>query len=122
MTIETADKVKICSTGQDHDLFDVDLKQNFHFWVLLKTLVDLRFLPNDAHEARKWSCITALLLSLCVYNVDIAPGLINKGVEPAADLRSCPYILSCMYPLCCPLPLCIHGNSCLLGSTTVNQQ
>jgi len=28
----------------------------------------------------------------------------------------------CMNPLCCPLPLCIHGNSCLLGSTTGNQQ
>jgi hypothetical protein len=28
----------------------------------------------------------------------------------------------CMNPLCCPLPLCIHGNSCLLGSPTGNQQ
>ena len=35
-------------------------------------------MPNDAHEARKWSCVTKLWLSLCVYNLDTAPGLINK--------------------------------------------
>jgi hypothetical protein len=32
----------------------------YTFWVLLKTLVDLCSLPNDAHETRKWSCGTAL--------------------------------------------------------------
>ena len=50
----------------------------FTFGFILKTLVDLCFMPNDVHEARKWSCGTALWLSLQVYNVDIKPGLIPK--------------------------------------------
>ena len=59
----------------------ISLMQNsniIHFWGLLETLVDLRFLPDDAHEARKWSCRTALQLSLFVYNMDIKPGLFSK--------------------------------------------
>jgi hypothetical protein len=47
-------------------------------FLFFKTLVDLRFLPNDGHEARTWSCGTARLLSLQVYNVDIKPGQITK--------------------------------------------
>jgi len=38
------------------------------------TLVGLRWMPNDEHEAIKWSSATSLELSLWVYNVDIKPG------------------------------------------------
>ena len=47
----------------------------------MKTLVDLCSLPNDDYEARKWSCGTALQLSLQVYNLDIKPGLIVKALS-----------------------------------------
>ena len=68
----------------------------------MKTLVGLRFMPNDVHEARKWSYGTTLLLSLQVYNVDIKPGQITKGVEHTVDILSCSYILFCMH-LCVAL-------------------
>ena len=61
MSLEAADKAMICQQVKHHnDLIDVDLQHYFHCWVLFKTLVDLHFLPNDGHEARKWSCGTSL--------------------------------------------------------------
>ncbi len=122
MPLEAADKAMICSAGQASPWFDWCWSPA-SFSLLgscFKTLVDLRFLPNDGHEARTWSCGTARLLSLQVYNVDMKPGQITKVLSIPRH-----YILlihPCMYPLCCPLPLCIHGNSCLLGSTTGNLQ
>ena len=125
MPLDAADKAMICSAGQASPWFVLMLISSKIFtfgFIFLKTLVDLRFMPNDVHEARKWSCGTALWLSLQVYNVDIKPGLIPK-VLSILQIYYLPHTsFFCMYPLCCPLPLCIHGNSCLLGSTTGNQQ
>jgi len=69
---------------------------------------------------KKCSFETALWLSLWVYNVDIKPGLIDKGVEPTTDILFSLYILSCVHPICCPP--CNHGNSYVLRSTTGSQQ
>jgi len=61
MPLEAADKAMICSAGQASPCF-LMLISSIFFTVgfLLKTLVDLCFLPNDVHEARRWSCGTAL--------------------------------------------------------------
>ncbi len=61
-------------------------------------MVDLRFLTNDVHEARKWSCGTALELSLQVYNLDIKPGLILKALS----------ILQIFYLAHASFSVCIH--------------
>jgi hypothetical protein len=76
------------------------------FRVLLKTLVYLCYLPNDVHEARKWSYRTALQLSLRVYNMDIWPGLIVKVLSMLlfylahTSFSVCPFLLPLapMYP------------------------
>ena len=92
----------------------------FTFGFRFETLVDLRSLPNDVHKARKWSYKTALQLSLWVYNMDISPGLISKTCILTIFHLPKTSILCLLF--CCPWPLYIHGNSCLLGSTTGNQQ
>ncbi len=104
-----------------HDLFDVELQQNFHFWVLLKTLVDLRFMPNDVHEARKWSCGTSVLLSLCVYNVDITPGLINKVLSLLLifDLAHTSSLVCILFVALCPY-VSMGIVSCLGQLLTIN--
>ena len=70
----------------------------------LNTLVDVRFLPNDVHEVRKWSCGTTLLLSLCVYNVDITPGLIHKVLSLLLifDLAHTSSLVCILFVALCP--------------------
>ena len=92
----------ICSAGQASPWFDWcwSLASFSLLGSCFKTLVDLRFLPNDGHEARTWSCGTARLLSLQVYNVDIKPGQITKVLSVTG---SCSYILVCiLFVALCP--------------------
>ncbi len=52
--------------------------------------------------------------------MDISPGLFSKAcILLIVHLLQASFL--CLL-LCCPRPLCNHGNSCLLGSTTSNQQ
>ena len=46
---------------------------------VIKTLVDLHWMPNDLHRAFKWGIVAALQLSQHVHNVDNKPGLIIKS-------------------------------------------
>ena len=48
---------------------------------VIKTLVGLRWMPNDMHRAFKWGSRVALSMSQYVHNVDNKPGLITKGAE-----------------------------------------
>ena len=81
-------------------------------------------MPNNIHEARKWTCGTAPWLSLWVYNLDMNPGLITKVLTILQIIS-----LSVLYILCgsmclstCPLPLCIHGNSSPFGQLLAFEQ
>ena len=48
---------------------------------VIKTLVGLRWMPNDVHRAFKWGSMATLSLSQYVHYVDNKPGLITKGAE-----------------------------------------
>ena len=74
----------------------------FHFWVLLKTLVVLRFMPNDGHEARKWSCE---LHFDCHYRCTmwIWNQVKLRMCWAYWDIISCSYILVCiLFVALCP--------------------
>ncbi len=56
MSLETADKAIIVQQVKHHHVwFDVDLQYSIHLGSSWWTLVDLHWMPNDVHEARKFS-------------------------------------------------------------------
>ena len=59
MLLEAADAM-ICSAGQASPFCLMLISRMIFTFDFLKTLVDLCWMPNDVHMARKWSVGTTL--------------------------------------------------------------
>ena len=72
---------------------------------VIKTMVGLRWMPNDLHRALKWGIRAALQLPQHVHNVDNKSSLITEG----AELLQIIYVIWLMHP-------CVYYVSSFLPS------
>ena len=104
-----------------HVRFDVDLQYFIHLGSFWWKLVDLCWMPNDTHEARKGGVCNCTLIVTLSIQCGYLTGLYYEGIEYVTEchLLFCSFILlDGMGLSACPPSLSIHGNSCPMGSTT----
>ena len=94
-------------------------------WVLCRTLVDLRWMPNGVHMAKSGvsNCTLIVTMSVQCGYLTRSPFVKVLTVLQNGILLFCSCIL--LMRMCLstfPLPLCIHGNSCPMGQLPTGEQ
>jgi hypothetical protein len=91
---------------------------------VIKTLVGLRWMPNDVHRALSGAAGPHFHChNMCtMWIINQVLSLKVLSYYRLCMLSGSCLLVSSMCLLACPLPLCIHGNSCPLGQLPASEQ